>query len=362
MPASLLPDRQARSLAAVAGLIALLATACAQAEDAERPGAASSSSSAPGPPPPEEDTTLPSPRPGPTGLMAATDGRRTRVVARIDVGTNPCGVLVAYGAAWVTDAAESRLRRISLATNEVVASYPVDDTPCELTAAEGSLWVTTQSGRVDRLDPDTGRITARVRTGSASYETIAAAGALWVSNRGDGTITRINPDTEMVRNRNVGTNAPGGLVAADGYLWVGTDAPESTSVRRIDPKTWAITEVETGGRRPAWLAVTPGRVWVAHMSSATVVGLDTGTLEPIGAPASAGFSPVNLEATPDGQWVWVPDDYDNLLTRIDAGTGDAVERVEVGSGPAVVTASNEEVWVTNFGDGTVWRLRIGAPR
>jgi DNA-binding beta-propeller fold protein YncE len=148
-------------------------------------------------------------------------------------------------------------------------------------------------------------------------------------------------------------------VAADGYLWVGNDAAGSTTIRRVDPTTWEVTEVETGGSRPAWLAVTPGVVWAAQMSSGTMVGIDTSTLAPIGLPAAAGFSPVNLEATPDGRWVWVPDDYDNFLTRVDAATGDAVERLKVGLGPAVVSASNDEVWVTNFAEGSVWRLALG---
>jgi DNA-binding beta-propeller fold protein YncE len=105
--------------------------------------------------------------------------------------------------------------------------------------------------------------------------------------------------------------------------------------------------------------VTPGVVWVAHNSSATTVGIDTGTLEPRGLPAPSGFSPVNLEASPDGRWVWVPDDWDSFLTRIDARSGDAVERLEVGGGPAVVAAGDREVWVTNFEEGSVWRLRLG---
>lgn len=341
----------------VAGcVLALLAAGCSG--DPADPEADSSPTSA-GPSPSDASEASPSVRPGPDGRLPATDGRDTQVVARIKVGTNPCGVLVAFGSAWVTDAAEARLFRISLADDEVVASYPLDDKPCELTAADGSLWVTTQSGRVDRVDPATGRVLDRVKVGSASYETLPAFGSLWTSNRNDGTLSQIDPATGRSTSHRLESSVPGGLVAADGYLWVGNDAAGSTTIRRVDPTTWEVTEVETGGSRPAWLAVTPGVVWAAQMSSGTMVGIDTSTLAPIGLPAPAGFSPVNLEATPDGRWVWVPDDYDNFLTRVDAATGDAVERLKVGLGPAVVSASNDEVWVTNFAEGSVWRLRLG---
>jgi len=341
-----------------AALLVCAALGACSGEDAPAAGGSSSSSAPSSSPSPSPEVT-PSVRPGPDGAMKPTDGRRTRITATIKVGTEPCGVVVAFGSAWVTDAGDARLFRISLETNRVEADFPLDDAPCELTAAGDSLWVTTQSGRLDRFDPESGRVTARIRTGSTSYETIAAFGSVWVSNRGDGTLTQVDPATNRTRTRELGISTPGGLVAADGHLWVGQDAPEETTVLRIDPDTWETDEVETQGRRPAWLAATDGVVWVAQTSSATVSGIDTGALQPNGLPAAAGFSPVNLEASPDGHWVWVPDDGENFVTRIDARTGEAVERLLVESGPAVVAAGDDEVWVTNFGAGSVQRLTLG---
>ena len=39
-----------------------------------------------------------------------------------------------------------------------------------------------------------------------------------------------------------------------------------------------------------------------------------------------------------------------------AGAQPLPERVQVGDGPAVVAPTDDGVWVTNFGDGTVWYL------
>ena len=135
--------------------------------------------------------------------------------------------------------------------------------------------------------------------------------------------------------------------------------PGATAIVRIDPKTWKTTAVPTGGDRPGYVAATPDRVWVSNVKSGTVTGLDAATLAPVGPPAPAGGSPVNLKASTDGAWVWVPDDVGDLVTRIDTASGQAVERLQVGSGPAVVAPSPDGVWVTHFDDGSVWHLVLG---
>jgi DNA-binding beta-propeller fold protein YncE len=157
----------------------------------------------------------------------------------------------------------------------------------------------------------------------------------------------------------VGEANAGGLVEEAGYLWVGDDTTGSSSILRIDPTTWESTPVPTGGDRPGYVAATKGRVWVSNVRSGTVTGLDATTLAPVGPPAPAGASPVNLKASADGAWVWVPDDVGDLVTRIDTSSGQAVERLQVGPGPAVVAPSADGVWVTHFDDGSVWHLVLG---
>ena len=55
----------------------------------------------------------------------------------------------------------------------------------------------------------------------------------------------------------------------------------------------------------------------------------------------------------------MPDDVGDLVTRIDTASGQAVERLQVGAGPAVVAPSPDGVWVTHFDDGSVWHLVLG---
>ena len=291
--------------------------------------------------------------------LAATDGRATTVATKTQVGGNPCGVAVAFDAVWVSVADTAELVRLDPASGKETARIPLADKPCEITATEDALWVVTQSGVVERVDP-TGakgpRVVASVPTGAASYQAAEAFGSIWVTNRNSQSLTRIDPATARTTTVELpGVNA-GGVVAASGALWVGDDATGSHRIVRLDPKTLETRDVEVGGDRPAYLAATGDTVWVSRVRSGTVSAVDATTAESTGAPVPAGASPVNLHASPDGRWVWVPDDRTDLLTRIDASSGRAVERVVAGDGPAVVAPTDDGVWVTNFEDGTVWRL------
>jgi streptogramin lyase len=291
--------------------------------------------------------------------MASTDGRTTTVATRVELGGQPCGVAVVGAVVWVTDTQAAELVKVDGVAGRVLARYPVSASPCEVEAAAGSLWVTTQSGVVDRVDPETGKVLASVETGAASYETIGALGSVWVSNRNGRSVTRIAPATNSPTTRPVGEVNAGGIVEEGGFLWLGDDTTGASSILRIDPRTWRTTAVPTGGDRPGYVAATPGRVWVSNVKSGTVTGLDATTLAPVGPPTPAGASPVNLKASADGAWVWVPDDVSDLVTRIDAGSGKAVERVQVGAGPAVVAPSPDGVWVTLFDGASVWHLVLG---
>jgi streptogramin lyase len=235
----------------------------------------------------------------------------------------------------------------------------VADKPCEITVTDDALWVVTQSGVVERVDPGGPagpKVVASVPTGFASYQAAEAFGSIWVTNGNGQSLTRIAPATNQAGTVDLpGVNA-GGVVSAGGALWVGDDTTGSTRVVRVDPETRATKDVDVGCDRPAYLAATADTVWVSCVKSGRVVAVDAATSATTGEPVPAGASPVNLHASPDGRWVWVPDDQTDLLTRIDTATGTAVERVVAGDGPAVVAPTDDAVWVTNFEDGTVWRL------
>jgi YVTN family beta-propeller protein len=74
------------------------------------------------------------------------------------------------------------------------------------------------------------------------------------------------------------------------------------------------------------------------------------------ATLKSGFDPVNLDVI--GGEVWVPNDHDGTLTRIDPSTSAVIGTLRVGAGPAVVAPGAGDGWVTNFEDGSVWRISL----
>jgi YVTN family beta-propeller protein len=297
---------------------------------------------------------------GPDSPLPPVSGQPSRVTTKVTVGGQPCGVVAVAGTVWVTDAQRAQLVRI--AGGKVVARTAVDETPCELAYGYGSLWVATQSGKLDRVDPKTGKVIARIAVGDTSYEPVVAFDAVWVTNRGSGTVSQIDPRN----NRVVHTVATpfvnaGGIVAASNWLWIGNDSGGSKDLLRMDPHTRKLDTFQAGDR-PTFVAYAGGSVWTADQGSATVTRLDPMTGRVL-STVPAGVRPVNLSAArlddvhPE---VWVPDDQGDLLIRIDATTGAVLERLRTGDGPAVVAPDGTGLWVTNFEDGSVWRIEPGA--
>jgi YVTN family beta-propeller protein len=302
----------------------------------------------------------PSAAPVPTGVVAPVRGAPSSVVARIATGGQPCGVVGAQGSVWVTDAEKGVLLQIDPRRNTVVRRTPLDPSPCELVEAFGSLWVVTQSGVLDRVDPRSGRVLAKVPVGDASYEAIPVLGSVWVSNRNSGTVSVVDPRTNRVtRTIELPGLQPGGLAVVGAEVVVGNDTGGSSDLAAVDARTGAVRRL-TAGRRPGFVAAVGGAVFVANRDDGTVSRIDAASGK-AGSTAPAGISPVNLAALPGSSpEVWVPDDVGNLLTRLDGRTGEVIERLLAGGGPAVVTPVGTDVWVTNFEGGSVWRIRPGA--
>ena len=276
------------------------------------------------------------------------------------VGGTPCGIAGVGTSVWISDAQSAKLLRLQGGKVSTVAS--LDPTPCAITVAYGSLWVITQSGKLDRVDPGTGRVLARIPVGATSYQAVATPGAIWVSNRDGASLTRVDPRTNRVtRTLALPDTHPGGMAYLAGSLWIGDDDSASTRLIRLNVSTGAVTRV-TAGTRPAYLTAAAGKVWVSNQDDGTVSRIDPATGK-ADATVPAGSSPVNL-GTLDGPQpeVWVPDDQGNHLTRIDATTAKAIQTIDTGSGsgPAIVAAIGGDVWVTMFGSGQVWQVHPAA--
>ena len=166
------------------------------------------------------------------------------------------------------------------------------------------------------MDPATAKVLARVPVGATSYESTAAAGSMWVTNRTGDTVQRVSPATNRVtKTLRFPGLAPGGIVSAGGALWIGDDL--ASAVYRLDTRTLRWARVRTTGDRSTWVATTPGALWVANGSSNTVTRISLRTRKAT-ATIKVGQSPVNL-AVVAGK-VWVPNDFGNSVSVIDPAT------------------------------------------
>jgi len=277
------------------------------------------------------------------------------VIAKVEVGGQPCGVVGTPTGVWIADYAGNRLVRIDPATGAVAGEIGGVRQTCEITFARGAVWAPSRTGILYRVDPIARKITARVQVGGELDDVVASAGSVWVVSYGGRSVIRVNPRTNRVARRIALPGARGGgsgITAAGGAVWAGQT--QGSAVFRIDPRTNRVVVVRTGKVGPAWFSSSGDAVWFSNIYDNTVMRLDPATRK-VTATIPVQSTPVNLEAI--GRDVWVPNDTSNVVTRIDRETGQVLEVIDTARNPAVVAGWNGDAWVTMFDAGEVWQLR-----
>jgi streptogramin lyase len=202
----------------------------------------------------------------------------THALTRVAGLTNPTGFVVAGNAIWVSSFQDPWLRRVDARTARVVDRIRVPGVRNTVVglAAGGSLWLTSVDHFqpvVERIDPSTGRLVARLRpfASDALVRGIGSAGpALWVAaaaSRGP-TLVRIDMRTNRITRRLTPALTgnrdafPALLAPGDGTLWLQTGPG---AISRIDPMS---------GKRLTQLTLPldPSRPTADYWNSALVAG------------------------------------------------------------------------------------------
>jgi streptogramin lyase len=235
-------------------------------------------------------------------------------------------------------------------------SGTIDVSPTQwrnIAAGAGSLWVTdTRTGILERVDPASGEVVARVPVGMPvqmagqvnTFGVAYGAESVWVAAQREQLVARIDPATnEVVSTISVDGHVLN-LVATDDAVWA--SAPDEGQVLRIDPVINEVVAVVDLPGGPVSLRVHAGLVWT-DTDGGQLFSIDPATNI---ATQRADFTvgavcPCSSHWTVDASGVWVSDDR-RSARRFDLTTGQLVAQVEANSGSPVETvASGEVVWI-----------------
>jgi len=167
---------------------------------------------------------------------------------------------------------------LDASSDRFTATIPVEGAQ-ELAAGVGSLWVATSGGEIVRISPR-GVVQAVILTEGVPKSIAVGAGGIWVAEQvgsdesSTGEIMEIDPSTQaVVRAIPIGDNVLR-LVATGDSVWV--DGFNLGSVVRIDPEQGGLTEPAVRADRMSF-AVGAGSVWVTDQTDGSVTRIDAVT-------------------------------------------------------------------------------------
>lgn len=247
--------------------------------------------------------TSPSPSPLPSGPAQAV----------LAVGQRPGVPAAGEGAVWIPNTGDGTVTRIDPQANRVTTTLPIGnqlafyhrdceakgsvhsfmvtsfhvrdcDLPSAVGAAAGALWVLKNDDQaVERIDPRTQRVVARIALGFTPFDMDVTSNAVWIGGYWVDELVRIDPATNAVVARLTLPDGVSGIAASADSVWVTSTI--AGVVSRIDPATNAVTQTVTlacpsscfQGSMPLVVAIDANAVWVRTVGDGLVVRLDPHT-------------------------------------------------------------------------------------
>jgi DNA-binding beta-propeller fold protein YncE len=289
-----------------------------------------------------------------------------KVVARIPVDNGPLGLYVAPdGTIWVAAHHAAALDTVDPATNRVVKELPVSDggdQPGRFVAAESALFEVSYSGEdVFTVDPRAQSVTGKLTLPLENCCWPAyGAGSLWflgyssATAANPDTLERVDPATGKVLAKVSLANAQG-LVFAAGAVWGISDG----SVFRLDPATNTVVARIHAFVQP--FAYAAGSIWA--LGNKRVVRINPATNR-ITATIALPGSPATMAATNTAVWVaeGPPDTPGHRVWKINPAKNRVVGQVVLpknlySSLDDVAVAADGSVWITAFDANSVLRIK-----
>ena len=111
------------------------------------------------------------------------------------------------------------------------------------TAFDGHHLFQLAGDRIQKIDPDSGRVLATIPAPGGGGSGLAwAEGTLWMGQYRNRKIHQIDPGTGAVLRTIESNRFVTGVTWVDGELWHGTLEAEESDLRRVDPQTGEVLE------------------------------------------------------------------------------------------------------------------------
>jgi hypothetical protein len=202
-------------------------------------------------------------------------------------------------------------------SGKLLGRLPFDRGVFDLAYGDGSLWVTVGASPATlvRVDPATVRPIGNpiVFATKRSFGSAFGSGAVWATGIDDGSLARVDPATGRVKRIKLGGQAAG-VIVSGGSVWVAVY--DRRMVIRVDPHTLRVLHTTAVGNSPAYLAAADGLIWVVNQSDGTVTRIDARTGKTVGLPIRiTPDNAINLAIA--GRSLWVTSFRPAAATRID---------------------------------------------
>jgi YVTN family beta-propeller protein len=297
--------------------------------------------------------------------VAAVQGRR-RGAATVALGG---GLLLAAVVAAIAvgggngsdprRASENTVAVIDPGSNEVVATIPTGVRPADVAASAGDIWVANHADHtVTQIDPDRRKVVSTTSPGLTVGGLAGGGDDLWIGDARRSRLVRLDPGFRSVASTirffadSIDFAAPGANPVAVGHgsVWVGRGYG---TVARVDAVTGDVATT-TVGNNPSAIAVGAGAVWVVDDADNTLSRIDPTSSGAVTSTTPVGRGPSAVAAGAGA--VWVANTQDDAVARVDPDSGSVVHTIQVGRRPTGIAVGAGAVWVANSLSGTVSRI------
>jgi DNA-binding beta-propeller fold protein YncE len=295
---------------------------------------------------------------------------------RIQVYPGPSELVLDASGLYVTSrgtdhAPGSRVTRIEAGSLATSSPGPVSEQGLFVAAGEGALWAAGSSRSPDpdaftpprlvRIDPRSGRVTARLELGreplSAATGIVAGAGSVWVSltDFGDGDagwVWRLDPLARRVIARLRVGKLPSAMAVEGNSVWM-VNAGDHT-ISRIDAETNRVETHEVASQ-PGGLVAAAGSIWLTHPQDGTVCRIEPASGRTV-ATIPVGGSAYGVAADNRGVWIALPGE--GLVRRLDPRMNTVAETIRLGGDPLSLASDGRVLWVAMHSDALVLRIEL----